>query len=174
MNDQDSETGNAELEIENASAEIAAKTVDDVIRMESHRPHVRELIANNHPAESRLHREAEAMEFNSDEVYYALQRVRESYDAFEAAERRPVVDHGDNYVALGLNGGDWHALFEFIKQQIDDEEMRGYIARVVTKVMSDITGENWHTHNSLPLALSKRENHDVLAYHKEAYDGPRP
>lgn len=174
MDDRDSETRNVEFEIENASDGIAPKTVDDAIRMESHRPHVRELIANNHPAESHLHREAEAMEFDSDEVYHALQRVQESYDAFEAAERRPVVDHGDNYVAFALNGSDWHALFEFIKQQIDDEEMREYIALVVTKVMSDITGESWHSHNSLPLALSKREIHDVLAYHKEMYDGPRP
>ena len=174
MDDRDTDTGNAELEIENTLEGIAAKTVHDVIRMESHRPHVRELIANNQPAESRLHREAEAMKFDSEEVYHALQRVQESYDAFEAAERRPVVDHGDNYVAFGLNGSDWHALFEFIKRQINDEEMREYIARVVTKVMSDITGENWHSHNSLPLALSKREIHDVLAYHKEAYDGPRP
>jgi hypothetical protein len=174
MGDRDSETGNAEFDIGNASDGIAAKTVDDAIRMESHRPHIRELIANNHPAESRLHREAEAMGFDPAEVYYALHRVQEGYDAFEAAERRPVVDHGNNYVAFGLNGSDWHALFGFIKRQIDDEEMRAYIAQVVTKVMSDITGENWHTHNSLPLALSEREIHDVLAYHEEAYDGPLP
>jgi hypothetical protein len=174
MDDRDFETGNTESQIKNTSDGIAARTVDDAIRMESHRPHVRELVANNHPAESRLHREAEAMEFDPAEVYYALQRVQESYDAFEAAERRPVVDHGDNYVAFGLNGGDWHALFEFIKRQIDDEEMRAYIAQVATKVMSDITGENWHTHNSLPLALSEREIYDVLAYHEEAYDGPQP
>jgi hypothetical protein len=174
MDDRDTDTRDAEFESESTSDGIAAETVDDAIRMESHRPHVRELVANNHPAESRLHREAEAMEFDADEVYYALQRVQESYDAFEAAERRPVVDHGDNYVAFGLNGSDWHVLFEFIKQQIDDEEMRAYIAQVVTKVMSDITEENWHTHNSLPLALSEREIPDVLAYHEEAYDGPRP
>jgi|GEM_PF-2038856 hypothetical protein len=174
MDERDSETGNAEFEIENASDGIAAKTVHDVIRMERHRPHARELIANNHPAQSRLHREAEAMEFDPEEVYHALQRVQESYDAFEAAERRPVVDHGDNYVAFGLNGADWHALFEFIERQIGDEEMKAYIAQVVTKVMSDITGEGWPSHNSLPLTLSRREVHDVLAYHKEAYDGPRP
>jgi len=89
MDERDSETGNAEFEIENASDGIAAKTVHDVIRMERHRPHARELIANNHPAQSRLHREAEAMEFDPEEVYHALQRVQESYDAFEAAERRP-------------------------------------------------------------------------------------
>jgi len=73
----------------------------------------------------------------------ALQRVQESYDAFEAAERRPVVDHGDNYVAFALNGADWHALFEFIERQIDDEEMKAYIAQVATKLMSVITGGGW-------------------------------
>ncbi len=113
------------------------------------------------------------MEFDSDEVYRALEHVQESYDAFEGAERRPIVDHGDYYIAFGLNGADWHALFECIRQAIDDEEKREYIARVATKVMSDITGENWHSHNSLPLVLSQEEIRDVLAYHKEAYDGPR-
>jgi hypothetical protein len=71
------------------------------------------------------------MEFDPDEVYRALERVQENYDAFEGAERRPIVDHGDNYVAFGLNGADWHPLFEVIRRGIDDEEKQEYIARVV-------------------------------------------
>lgn len=147
------------------------KTIDGVA-LDDHRPSIRELIRDNPRAQNRLNREADAMEFDAEEVYTALERVQESYDAFEGAERRPVIDHGDNYIAYGLNGSDWYVLFGVIKQEIDDEEMQEYIARVVIKVMSDITGENWHSHNSLPLVLSEEEVRDALAYHKGAYDAP--
>jgi len=149
------------------------RTVHDATYESRRRPSVREVIRNHQRARSRLHREAEAMEFDPDEVYRALECIQENYDAFEGAERRPIVDHGENYVAFGLNGADWHPLFEVIRRGIDDEEKREYIARVVVKVMSDITGESWHSHNSLPLVLAEHEVRDVLAYHNEAYNGPR-
>lgn len=173
MDNQDETTNNSESMMARSLDEIPNKALRDATRENSRRPSVREVIANHPNAQSRLHREAEAMEFDPEEVYNALERIQESYDAFEAAEHRPIVDSGDNYVAFELNGNDWWALFEFVRQEIDDEEMREYIAHVVTKVMSDITGESWHSHNSLPLVLTEHEVRDVLAYHKEAYDGPR-
>ncbi|WP_323676871.1 hypothetical protein [Halorubellus sp. PRR65] len=153
---------------------IPARTLHDAFHETSPRPSIRDVIANHQHAQSRLHREAEALEFYPTQVYRVLERVQESYDAFEGAERRPIVDHGNRYVAFGLNGADWYTLFDFIRRNINDEEQREDIARAATKVMSDITDENWHSHNSLPLVVSQARVRDVLAYHEEAYDGRRP
>jgi len=153
-----------------AETTVGRRETAGTSREPTDRPTVREFLATHPRAQSRLHREAEAMEFDPEHVYAALERVQECYDAFEGAERRPIVDHGDNYVAFGLNGSDWHALFDLIQREVEAEEKSRYVARVVTKVMSDITGENWHSHTSLPLVLAPAEIRDVLAYHEERYD----
>ncbi|WP_227130980.1 hypothetical protein [Halorubellus salinus] len=173
MDNRSENQSNSEFATTTTDDEIEAETLHDAARENSHRPSVRELLADTQRGQDWLHREAEAMEFDPYEVYRALERVQENYDAFEGAERRPVVGHGENYVAFGLNGADWHALFEVIRRGIDDEEKRDYIARVVIKVMSDITGSDWRSHNSLPLLLPAGEVRDVLAYHKEVYETSR-
>jgi hypothetical protein len=175
MDDQDEATEIPKTETTKALVErIDTRTLHDAFHETSPCPTIREVIADHQRAQSRLHREAEALEFYPTHVYRVLEHVQEIYDPFEGAERRPIVDHGKRYVAFGLNGADWYALFDFIRRNIDDEEQRDDIARTATKVMSDITAESWHSHNSLPLVVSQARVRDVLAYHEEAYDGPRP
>ena len=134
------------------------------------RPSIREFISRHQRAETRLYRMAEAMEFDPSEVYDALERVQEEYDAFDGAKIRPICCHGKNYVAFELNGGDWFYLFDLILREIDNEEIPEYIARLTTKIMADITGEDYESQTALPLGLSESEIQDVLAYHTLRYE----
>lgn len=155
-----------ETPIERGDVDPTEREMDETRK----RPSIREFIANHPSAESRLYREAEAMEFDPTEVYDALERVQEEYDPFAGAKIRHIYGHGDNYVAFELNGGDWYHLFDFLKTEINDEEKPGYIATVITKLMSDITGEDRRSQTALPLVLSESEIPDVLAYHEEKFE----
>ena len=134
------------------------------------RPSIREFISRHQRAETRLYRMAEAMDFDPSEVYDALERVQEEYDAFDGAKLRPIYCHGENYVAFELNGGDWFYLFDLILREIDNEEIPEYIARLTTKIMADITGEDYESQTALPLVLSDSEIQDVLALQTLRYE----
>jgi hypothetical protein len=113
---------------------------------------------------------ADAMEFDPSEVYDALERVQQEYDAFDGARLRPIYGHGKNYVVFELNGGDWFYLFDLILREIDNEEIPEYIARLTTKIMADITGEDYDSQTALPLVLSDSEIQDILAYQALRYE----
>lgn len=95
MGDQDEVAGISEPERTRPLFDvIPTRTLHDATCVNNPRPNIREVIANYQRARGRLDREADAIEFDPNEVYRALERVQERYDVFEGAERRPVADHG--------------------------------------------------------------------------------
>jgi len=138
---------------------------------------IQDLLERTDRAVDHLHREAEVMEFDPEEIYAALERIQRAYrcQIEDLSSSRLLVDYGDDYVAIALDGYEWYHLVEFIREGVTDESSVEAITRTTLEVMAEIAGAEWYCQYAVVIALPSEEVADVVKRQRDkiggGYDG---